>query len=134
MLHELADPFGVLDVRLAAGDVAHVMRVEQPALEPLFKRLEHGLPVHAGGLHPDERHADFGQPAGELREPGKRRPERSSLLIPATATLARHADSRHDLVAMHIETGAPLYHHIHSSAPFGRQLTLSPGGGLPYMS
>jgi hypothetical protein len=35
---------------------------------------------------------------------------------------------------MHIKSGAPLYDYIHSSTPFGRQLTLSPGGGLPYMS
>ena len=128
MLHELADPFGVLDVGLAAGDVAHVMRVEQPALEPLFKRLEHGLPVHAGGLHPDERHAGLGQPASELREPGKRRAERPGLLIPATATLARHADSRHDLVAMHVETRASLHDHIHLLLPSRRRLTCRPEG------
>jgi hypothetical protein len=38
--------------------------------EPILKRLEHRLSVHASGLHPDERHAHAGQPCGELTEPG----------------------------------------------------------------
>ena len=134
MLHQLADPFRVLDVGLAAGDVAQVVRVEQPALEAVLEGLEHGLPIHAGGFHPDERHPGLSQPQRQLREPAKRCLERLGLLIEPAATGTRHADGRHDIVAMHVESRAPLYHHIHSSAPFGRQLTLSPGGGLPGMS
>ena len=122
MLDELADPLRVLDVGLATRDVAQVVRVEQPALEPILERLEHRLPIHAGGLHPDQRHTGLGQPAGELREPGERRLERLRLLVPLATTAARHADGRHDVVAMHVKTRAPLYDHIHSSAPFGRQL------------
>ena len=114
--------------------VAQVVRVQKPALEPVLERLEDGLPVHAGGFHPNQRHTGLGQPQRQLRQPAERRLERLGLLIKPAATAARHADGRHDIVAMHVESGAPLYHHIHSSAPFGRQLTLSPGGGLPGMS
>jgi len=98
---------------------------EQTSIAPLDE---------ARGLHPDRRHTGVGQPAGKLSEPGERWLERPGLLIEAAATGARHADRRHNLVAMHVETRAPLYDHIHSTAPFGRQLTLSPGGGLPRMS
>jgi hypothetical protein len=34
--------------------------------------------------------------------------ERSGVLI-ASAAATRHADARHNVVAVHIETGAPLY-------------------------
>ena len=108
--------------------------VQQPALEPILERLEHRPPVHARGLHPDQRHPGLCQPRRELGEPRECRLERSGLLIPSAPTLTRHAGARHNVVAMHVESGAPLYHHIHSSAPFGRQLTLSSGGGLPRMS
>jgi hypothetical protein len=110
------------------------MRVQQPALKPILQRLDYRLPIHARGLHPDQRHPEPRQPRRELREPGERSSERSRLLVPAAAAAARHTDRRHNVIAVHIKTGAPLYHHIHSSAPFGRQLTLSPGGGLPCMS
>jgi hypothetical protein len=35
---------------------------------------------------------------------------------------------------MHIETRAPLHHHIHSPAPFETTVDMSPGGNLPKMS
>jgi hypothetical protein len=117
VLHELADPLGVLHVGLPPGDVAQVVRVEQPALEPILERLECGLPVHAGGFHANERHAELGQPGGEVGEPSKRRAERSRLLIPAATTGARDADGRHDIVAMHVESRAPLHDHIHLLLP-----------------
>jgi hypothetical protein len=118
MLDELADPLGVLDVGLAARDVAQVVRVEQPAFEALLERLEHGLPVHAGRFHPDERHAELGQPGAEVSEPAERRAERSCLLVPSATSGARDADGRDDVVAVHVETRAPFHHHIHRCAPF----------------
>ena len=42
MLDELADPLGVLDVGLLAGDVAQVPRVQQPALDVVFEYVEVG--------------------------------------------------------------------------------------------
>jgi len=44
VLDQLADPLGVLDVGLAAGDVAQVAGVEQPALEVVFEQVVHRLP------------------------------------------------------------------------------------------
>ena len=131
MLHELADPLRVLHIRLATRNVAQVMRVQKPALKPILERLEHGLPVHARGLHPNERHARLGQPRSELREPAERRAERFGLLIPAATTRARNTHGRHDIVAMHIETRAPLHHHIHSPAPFETTVDSRPEGTFP---
>lgn len=67
-------------------------------------------------FNPDQRHAGLSQPVRELCEPGERRLERLVLLIPAAATLARHADRRHDVVAMHVESRTPLYQRIHGAA------------------
>ena len=68
-MDELADPLGVRDVGLAPGDVAQVMRVEQPALEAILERLKDSLPVHAGGLHPDRRDAALTEPRAQRRQP-----------------------------------------------------------------
>jgi hypothetical protein len=88
------------------------MCVQQPALDALLERLEDRLPIHAGGLHPGQRHTGFGQPSGELGEPAERGTERSCLLIPPSTAGARNADGRHDVVAMDIETRAALHRHI----------------------
>ena len=110
------------------------MRVEQPALKPILERLEDGLPVHARGLHPDQGHAGLGQPGSEPGEPSERRLERLGLLVPAATTGARYPDGRHNVIAMHVETCAPLHHHIHCPAPFETTVDMSPGGNLPRMS
>jgi hypothetical protein len=113
MLHQLADPFRILHVSLAAGNVAHVVRVEKPALKPILERLECRLPIHAGRLHPNQGHARLGQPPSELPQPTERRPERPDLLIKAATTSARDADGRHDIVTMHIKPCTSINHHIH---------------------
>ena len=66
---QLADPLRVLDVGLAPGDVAQVLSIQQPALEAILKHLEHRLPIHAGGLHPDQRDRERRQPLRQLQEP-----------------------------------------------------------------
>jgi hypothetical protein len=134
VLHELADPFGVLDVGLSPGDVVQVVRVEQPALKALLERLKYGLPVHAGGLHPDQRHAGLGEPLGERRKPGERGAKGSRLLIPATPSGARDAHRCDHVVAVHVKTRAPLHQNIHRRAPSETTVYVSPGGGLPRMS
>jgi hypothetical protein len=110
------------------------MRVEQPALKPILQRLEDRLPVHAGGLHPDQRHARLRQPCGEVRQSGERRLERLGLLVPLPTTAARHPDSRDHVVTVHVETRAPFHHHVHLAAPFETTVDMSPGGNLPRMS
>ena len=39
MLDELADPLGVLNVGLPAGDVLEVLGVKKPALEVVFEQV-----------------------------------------------------------------------------------------------
>jgi hypothetical protein len=94
-----------------------VVRVEQPALEAILERPKDGLPAHAGRFHPDKRDAELREPGAERRQPTERRAKRSCLLIPAATTGARDADGRHDIVAMHVESRAPLHHHIHLELP-----------------
>ena len=127
VLHQLANPLGVLDVGLAPGDVAQVVRVEQPALKAILERLEDRLPIHAGGLHPDERDLELGQPLPERRAAAERRRKRPCLLIPAAATAARNAHGRDHVVAVHVKPRAPLHHHIHASAPSRDGGYASPG-------
>jgi hypothetical protein len=62
VLDQLADPGGVDRVGLPPGDVVQMLRIEQPALETALKHIEHRLPVDAGRLHPDQRHAEALQP------------------------------------------------------------------------
>src|SRR5436190_10828060 len=134
MLHELADPFGVLDVGLAAGDVAHVMRVEQPALEPLFKRLEHGLPVHA--RWPPSRRASR-RPRPASRQAPRARQASSGTSGSADPSdgdpgPARGQSPRPRRDARRDPRIAPRSHP--SSAPFETPVDMSPGGHLPRMS
>jgi hypothetical protein len=49
-------------------------------------------------------------------------------------TAARHPDGRDDVVAMHVESRAPLHDHIHCAAPVETTVDMSPGGNLPRMS
>src|SRR5215208_927346 len=51
VLKELADPLGVFDVGLPAGDILEVVSIQKPALEVLFKQIVDRLPVNTGGLH-----------------------------------------------------------------------------------
>ncbi|MBB6420064.1 hypothetical protein HDC93_005682 [Streptomyces sp. AK010] len=52
-LKDPGDPHRVADIGLAAGHVAQMRRVDQPAGEPPLQRGEDGLPVHPGRLHTD---------------------------------------------------------------------------------
>jgi hypothetical protein len=74
-----------------------MLRVQKPTLEAILERLEHGLPIHAGRFHPDQRDPELRQPLAERRKPSERRTERPCLLIPAAPTGARNADGRDDV-------------------------------------
>jgi hypothetical protein len=108
--------------------VAHVVRVQQPALKAALQRLVHRLPIHAGGLHPNERHTSLGQPPSELRQPGQRRLERLRLLshcrrpLPGTRTVA---------TTLSRCTSRPAHRSTITSTtllPSDGNWTLSPGG------
>jgi hypothetical protein len=52
VLDQLRDPGRVADVGLAAGHVAQVAGVEQPAPQVVLQQLADRLPLHPGRLHP----------------------------------------------------------------------------------
>jgi hypothetical protein len=103
-------------------------------VEALLERLEHRLPIHAGRLHPNQRHPRLGKPAGKLREPGQRRLERLRLLVPLSITAARYTDVATTLSRC---TSRPAHRSTITSTallPSDGNWTLSPAGGLPLMS
>ena len=51
VLNQLADPLGVFDVGLPAGDVLEVPSVEKPQLEVVLQQVIDWLPVDACSLH-----------------------------------------------------------------------------------
>ena len=114
---QLADPLRVLHIRFPAGDIAKVLSVQEPALEPILQYAEHRLPVHAGRLHPHQRHRERRQPLAQLGQSPDRRAERPRAQLEAAAILARDPDRRHDVVTVHIKTSAPLDHFIHPLPP-----------------
>ncbi len=74
---EVAEPFAVRDITLAAREVLHVTRVDENHLETArVEDLEDGNPVDAGRFHRHVGHATRGEPIGEAvqigREGGKR--------------------------------------------------------------
>ena len=114
MLDELADPGRVDHVRLAARDVAQVLRVQEPTLEAGLEHVEDRLPIHACGLHADERHAEAGEPPAKRLQLRDRRAEAAGVLLALTPPLRRHANGCHDAVAVHIEARAALDEDVHA--------------------
>jgi hypothetical protein len=69
MLVKLLEPLGVVDVRLAPGDVLRVSRVDEEDFEATcLKNLVDGNPINAGGLHRDGGDADLREPVRELMQ------------------------------------------------------------------
>ena len=90
VLDQLAAPLGVLDIALAAGDVTQMSSIEKLALELVLEQVEHGPPVHAGGLHPDDGDRVAAQPVGERVKPRGGRAE-LAVFLPAAAVAVRDA-------------------------------------------
>jgi hypothetical protein len=116
VLDQLAAPLGVLDVALAAGDVANMASVVEPALEFVLEQVEDGSPVDAGRFHPDHGHRIAAQPVGQRDKPRGRRAELADLLAAPAATV-RHAHARRDLRLVDVEHRAPLDQTIHQTLP-----------------
>ena len=111
-----------------------MLRVDEPALEPVLQRVEDGLPVAARRLHPHPGHAALRQPVRQPLELADRRPERARLLQTPTTALppSRHPHRRHHGVAVHVKTGAPLNNHInHHRPPSHRRQDTPSRRGLP---
>src|SRR5215212_1541456 len=71
VLHELANPLGVLDVGLPAWDVLEVAGIEKPQLEVVLQHVVDGLPVDPGGFHAHQRHLKGSQPTSEQQQPSR---------------------------------------------------------------
>jgi hypothetical protein len=83
VLDQLADPLGIGDVSLAAGHVAQMPGVQQPALHRILKDIERRLPVHPGRLHADQPHPLGDQPVPQRQQLHGHGPKRPHLLGPA---------------------------------------------------
>ncbi len=66
MTEQVSDPLRVVDVGLAARYGLQMLRVDQQQLEAFLEQVEYRLPVTAGALHRDVRHAPLRQPLAQL--------------------------------------------------------------------
>ncbi len=87
---QVAEPFTIGDIALAAGHVLDVAGVDEDDVNAAgFEDLEDGNPVHAGGFHRHVRDQTGDQPVGEpvqiAREGGKRSDRRG-------VAIGRHGD------------------------------------------
>jgi hypothetical protein len=124
---ELRDPLRVLNVRLPARHVLHVLRVADDQLEPAgrLQHRVHGLPVDARALHRHVGHAFLAQPLREAEQLARERREHLHLLT-STRALA-HQDAGGDLLLVHVEPASSLNdHRIHSH--LRREVVAAPQG------
>ena len=115
MLDQLGDPDGVGDVGLAAGDVAQVAGVEEPAFDVVLEEVEDRLPVDPGRLHPDQGHPMSDQPVAQGQQVPGRGPELMALGLPLSVR-PRHPNAGDARGLVHVEAGAPLDHGVHRSS------------------
>jgi hypothetical protein len=116
VLDELADPGRIAAVGLAAGDVAQVVGVEQPALELVFQQVGHRFPGGAGGLHADHAHLQGAYQAPTANSPSAMAWEGTGLLA-AFPVWARHADAGRDGLVVHVQPSATLDQLVHRTPP-----------------
>ena len=113
-LHQLAEPLGVLDIGLAAGDVLDVPGVAQRQLEVVLKDVPDGQPVHAGGLHRDMRDPVALQPVRQRQQAGDRGGELRQMRHPL-ARRVRDPHARGHLRLVHVQARDPLEHRLEHS-------------------
>ena len=109
---DVGQPLGIGEIGLASGDFLDVPRVAQPDGESPLQRVEHGLPIDAGGLHRDELHVTVRQPSFEHLKSGGRGGE-LLLLANYAAPGAKVAEARDDAVAMHVQAGDSIMDLLH---------------------
>ncbi|MDX6666752.1 MAG: hypothetical protein QOK04_132 [Solirubrobacteraceae bacterium] len=112
MGRHICQPLGIGEIGLAAGDLLDVPRVAQPHGEAALQRVEHGLPVHAGGLHRHELNLPVCQPSFENLKAGGRGGE-PLLLANYAAPGAKLAEARDNAVAMHVQAGDAIIDLLH---------------------
>jgi len=129
VLDQLADPLRILDVGLAAGHVAQVAGVREPARQRILQHVVDAPPVHPGRLHADQRHLLSDQPVPQRQQLHGRGPKRTDLLGP-TPVRAGGAHAGDHRVLVDVQPGAARHDDVHRSSsrrPYG-----PPGGASPH--
>jgi hypothetical protein len=116
VLDQLADPLGVGDVGLAAGHVAQVAGVEQPAVHGGLQPVVHRLPGGAGRLHADHGHLLAGQPVPQRQQAFGGGGERAGVLL-ALPVLARGPHARRHRLLVDVQARAALDELVHAAPP-----------------
>ncbi len=128
MLNKLADPFGILDVCLPAGDVLEVLGIKKPQLEVIFEQVVDGLPIDPCCLHAHQLDLEGGQPVSKLQQSLGGGSELPDLLVRKATTLSGDSHARGERRLVHVEPAAPFDDSFHLS-PFGwRHIVLPPRG------
>jgi hypothetical protein len=95
VLVDLLQPLRIVHIRLPAGDVLDVARVDQQHLEATdFENLKDRNPVPAGRLHRDRRDAHGRQPIRQLMEIATERAEGTDRSVIAVARYGDHVKGR----------------------------------------
>ena len=90
VLDQLADPHRIGHVGLAPGrHVVQMRGVQQPAVEVVFPTDSRRAAVHAGRLHPDQRHPVGGQPQTKPLQLRRGRSGSAHLPRPAAVAVGR---------------------------------------------
>jgi hypothetical protein len=113
-LGQLCQPHAVGNIGLTAGEILHMLGIDQHQLQPggVFQRVPHRLPIHAGGFHNRDRDALGDQP---LSQRPQRAGERAELAHQLTALPAAPgcANARHHRFLVHIQPGTSGDQHLH---------------------
>jgi len=101
-LDQPAQPLGVTDIGLAAGDLLDVPRVDQQAPERVLQDRPRQLPIHAAGLHRHLLDAKRVKPIPQRKKPAHRRRELLNVLL-AAPTLSGNPHARRDRRLVNIQ-------------------------------
>jgi hypothetical protein len=115
VLDQLADPLGIGDVGLAAGHVAQVAGIQQPARQRVLQHVVDAPPVHPGRLHADQAHLLSDQPVPQRQQLHGGGPKRADLLGPLPIR-AGGAHAGHHRVLVHVQPGAARHDDVHRSS------------------
>jgi len=129
MLHQVADPHGILDIGLAPRDRLHVRGVHHKDRDPRgLEEIVQRLPIDPGALHRDVRHLLLQQPVHQRQQFWSRRAIR-----PGLASF-RYRHVYRDRLLVDITPRAPFVEDLHTHrcrAPLRRLVATRHWGTLP---
>ena len=101
---KVGDPHRVVDVTLAAGNIADMSSIREHKLEPTLQHMPDRLPVDARGLHRHVRNSLARQPIRKFQKIVRRR--RKAAYLMACFRPCRQSCTGDDGIAVNIETSA----------------------------